>query len=294
MEKPQSPLDPIALGMYEKALSKDLSWHERLALAGQANYDFVEMSIDETEPRIQRLNWTTKERTNLQAACRETGVPIKSLSLSSHRSFPLGSEDKSTRQTALALFRKSIDLSADLGIRYILLSGADIYYEDSTEQTQALFLDGLEQGIRWAAQAGVMLALENWDIRIDSLTKVMRYVNHFNSPWLQAYADIGNLAYAGYDVLSELEVARGHIAAVHVKDTQLGQLRYVYPGEGIVPFVESFTKLAELNFQGSIVLELWTENFPDALVIATAGNKWIRAQMQKGWNAYLHKKDNNK
>ena len=224
------------------------------------------------------------------AACQDIGIPIQSLSLSAHRRFPLGSEDKPTRQISLDLFRKSIDLSAALGIRYILVSGADIYYENSTESTQALFVDGLELGIRWAAEAGVVLALENWDIQIDSLTKVMKYVNHFNSPWLQAYADIGNLAYAGYDVLEELEVARGHIAAVHVKDTLRGQLRYVYLGEGIVPFVESFTKLAELGYQGSVVLELWTEDFPDAVEIATAGNKWIRAQMEKGWNAYIEKK----
>ncbi len=37
------------LGIYEKALAKDLSWPERLVLAKSCGFDFVEMSVDETE-----------------------------------------------------------------------------------------------------------------------------------------------------------------------------------------------------------------------------------------------------
>jgi hexulose-6-phosphate isomerase len=36
------------LGIYEKALPKDLSWPERLVLAKSCGFDFVEMSVDET------------------------------------------------------------------------------------------------------------------------------------------------------------------------------------------------------------------------------------------------------
>ena len=121
---------------------------------------------------------------------------------------------------------------------------------------------------------------------LDSLTKVMNYVNYFNSPWFQAYVDIGNLAYAGYDVLTELDAARGHIAAVHVKDTLRGQLRYVSLGEGIVPFSKAFSRLAAIGFQGPIALELWTADLPNSLEIVTAGNAWIRARMAEGWRAY--------
>ena len=35
------------LGIYEKALAKDLSWPERLVLAKSCGFDFVEMSVDE-------------------------------------------------------------------------------------------------------------------------------------------------------------------------------------------------------------------------------------------------------
>ena len=39
------------LGIYEKALAKDLSWPERLVLAKSCGFDFVEMSVDETDER---------------------------------------------------------------------------------------------------------------------------------------------------------------------------------------------------------------------------------------------------
>jgi L-ribulose-5-phosphate 3-epimerase UlaE len=50
------------LGIYEKALPKDLSWPERLVLAKSCGFDFVEMSVDETDERLSRLEWSTTQR----------------------------------------------------------------------------------------------------------------------------------------------------------------------------------------------------------------------------------------
>ena len=44
------------LGIYEKALSKDLSWPERLVLAKSCGFDFVEMSVDETDERLSLIH----------------------------------------------------------------------------------------------------------------------------------------------------------------------------------------------------------------------------------------------
>jgi L-ribulose-5-phosphate 3-epimerase UlaE len=45
----------MPVGIYEKALPDAMSWEERLAAAGQAGYDFVEISIDESDERLSRL-----------------------------------------------------------------------------------------------------------------------------------------------------------------------------------------------------------------------------------------------
>ncbi len=284
-----SRLSALPFGLYEKALPQELEWEERLLQARSAGFDFLEMSIDDTDPRIARLEWGEKQRAVVRQAAANTGVPIRSLSLSAHRRFPLGSKDPSTRKRGREIFDRAIDLALDLDLRVMLLSGAENYYEERDEDSQALFLETMGAAFERASGAGLMLGLENWDIQIDSLTKVMDYVNHFNSPWYQAYADIGNLIYAGMsrqEMLDELETARGHIAALHVKDTLPGQLRYVKPGEGGVPFVEAFAKIAEIGYQGPVVLELWTEKFPNALDLVKEGFNFIKEKMQAGWQLY--------
>ncbi len=173
-----------------------------------------------------------------------------------------------------------------MGIRTVLIGGADDYYGESDQESQDWFLTNLGKGFEWASGAGVMLALENWDIQIDTLSKTMEYVRYFNSPWFQVYADFGNLIFTGVDVVSQLEEVKGHIAALHIKDTLPGQLRYVTPGEGEVPFVDAFTKLAQIGFQAPVVIELWTEEFPDAVEIVEEAGKFIRARMKDGWSRF--------
>ena len=48
-------LDQCPIGIYEKALPKSLTWEEKLIAAKLAGYDYVEISIDESDERLQRL-----------------------------------------------------------------------------------------------------------------------------------------------------------------------------------------------------------------------------------------------
>ena len=287
-----SSLDSIPVGLYEKALPKSLSWEERLIQTRKTGFDFLEISIDDTDERINRLEWTDQERKTIKNLVEKTGVKIQSLSLSAHRRFPLGSASAETRTRALDIFKKSIELAIELNVRTILLGGAEDYYQDVDQYSRDRFLENLGRGFELASGSGVMLALENWDIQINTLSRVMEYVHYFNSPWFQTYTDLGNLIFSGVDVVSQLEEVKGHIAALHVKDTLPGQLRYVSPGEGKVPFVDAFEKLAEIGFQAPVVLELWTEDYPNAVELVTDAGKYIRAQMEEGWKRYYAKQKN--
>ena len=279
-----SNLETIKVGLYEKALPKTLSWEERLNLTRETGFDFLEVSIDDTDERQARLDWTPAERKNIRGLVDKTGVKIQSLSLSGHRRYPLGSKSIETRTRALDIFKRSIELAVDLNARTVLLGGAEDYYDEIDQSTRDRFLENLGKGFEWASGAGVMLALENWDIQINTMPRVMEYVDYFDSPWFQTYTDLGNLIFAGVDVVSQLDYVKGHIAALHVKDTLPGQLRYVSPGKGKVPFVDAFEKLAEMGFQAPVVLELWTEDFPDAVEIVEEAGKFIRSKMEEGWN----------
>ena len=64
----------MPVGLYEKALPDAMSWEERLAAAGQAGYDFIEISIDESDERLSRLDWSASERAALRRSIANTGV----------------------------------------------------------------------------------------------------------------------------------------------------------------------------------------------------------------------------
>ena len=93
----------MPVGLYEKALPVELTWEERLAAAGRAGYDFVEISIDESDGRLSRLDWTSSERTALCQSIAATGVKIMTMCLSGHRKYPLGSHDPEIRQQGLEI-----------------------------------------------------------------------------------------------------------------------------------------------------------------------------------------------
>ena len=135
----------IPLGIYEKALPAGECWLERLRLAKKLGFDFVEMSVDETDARLARLDWHPEQRLALVAAIAETGVRVPSMCLSAHRRFPLGCEDDAVRNQGLEIMRKAIRFAQDTGIRVIQLAGYDVYYQQANDETRRRFRDGLRE-----------------------------------------------------------------------------------------------------------------------------------------------------
>ena len=52
-------------GIYEKAFDPKISWGERLKRAKSLGFDYVEISIDETDERLSRLDWTRAQKKEL-------------------------------------------------------------------------------------------------------------------------------------------------------------------------------------------------------------------------------------
>ncbi|WP_312926546.1 L-ribulose-5-phosphate 3-epimerase, partial [Pseudescherichia sp.] len=150
----------VPLGIYEKALPAGECWYERLTLAKTLGFDFVEMSIDETDARLARLSWSQEQRLALVKAVADTGVRVPSMCLSAHRRFPLGSEDDAVRTQGLEIMRRAIQLAQDVGIRVIQLAGYDVYYQQANDETRRRFRDGLKESVEMASRAQVTLAME--------------------------------------------------------------------------------------------------------------------------------------
>jgi L-ribulose-5-phosphate 3-epimerase len=263
----------MPVGLYEKALPASLSWEERLDAAGRAGYDFVEISIDESDDRLARLDWPATERAALRRAIDNSGVRIMTMCLSGHRKYPLGSHMLDLRRQGQDILYKAIEFAGDIGLRVVQVMGYDVFYESSDEQTRANFIDGLQRGARWAEQAGVMLGLENLDTPfVDGLSKALDILREVDSPWLHLYPDIGNLAAAGYYPPDELTLAKGRVLGIHVKDALPQVIRGVPFEEGIVPFRETFRALAQTGFWGLLGVEIWGQMHAGEDPVASVAN----------------------
>ncbi len=53
-------------------------------------------------------------------------------------------------------------------------------------------------------------------------------------------------------------------------------------GEGIVPFVDAFRKLAEMRYVGPVMLEMWNDDSPDSFQIIHDARQWVVARMVEG------------
>ena len=250
----------IPLGIYEKALPAGECWLERLQLAKTLGFDFVEMSVDETDDRLSRLDWSREQRLALVNAIVETGVRVPSMCLSAHRRFPLGSEDDAVRA----------------------LAGYDVYYQEANNETRRRFRDGLKESVEMASRAQVTLAMEIMDYPLmNSISKALGYAHYLNNPWFQLYPDIGNLSAWDNDVQMELQAGIGHIVAVHVKDTKPGVFKNVPFGEGVVDFERCFETLKQSGYCGPYLIEMWSETAEDPAAEVAKARDWVKARMTK-------------
>ena len=249
------------IGLYEKAMPGELSWREKLLTAKELGYDFVELSVDETDAKLARLDMTGEERLEILKIMNEVGVPFRSMCLSGHRKYPLGSANPATCARGMEIMEKAVQLAADLGIRIIQLAGYDVYYEDSTPETVARFGENLKKATMMAAKAGVMLSFEPMETEfMNTVGKAMKYVELVNSPYLGVYPDSGNLKNAavtyGTDVYEDIRSGAGHTVAMHLKETVPGKFREIHFGTGHVDFRKTIDTAWEIGVR-RFVTEMW-------------------------------------
>lgn len=276
-------------GIYEKAFDPKINWRERLDRAARLGFDYVEISIDETDERLARLDWSKEEKKKLLDTMWDSGVDIRSMCLSGHRRFPFGSADPAIRERAHDIMEKAIDFAAELGIRVIQLAGYDVYYEDSTADSVQRFAEGMQWAADRAGSAQVMLAMEIMDTPfMNSISKHLPYEKAINSPWYKVYPDLGNLsAWSENDPAAELEKGIGSIVGIHVKDTLSpkgdfpGQFKSVPFGAGCVDFSARFSQLERLGYTGPYMIEMWYQNGTDDVAQIAKAAKWLDEQYER-------------
>ncbi len=281
--------EDIKLGIYEKALPYGIEWDQRLAMAAKLGFHYVEISVDETDERLARLDWNLKERKDFSRSILNSPLTVPTMCLSGHRRFPLGSHEPEIRRQALEIMEKAIRFCVDTGVRTIQLAGYDVYYEQGDDDTRKWYLEGMQKSLEMAGREQVMLAMEVMDSPfMNSILKFINWKKILPSPWFTVYPDVGNLSAWGNDVLEELELGINQIVALHLKETlavteeHKGTFKEVPFGTGCVNFPAVFAKLRELNYCGPFLIEMWTEKSENPEKEIRDAREWIFERMREG------------
>lgn len=254
------------IGLYEKAIRNTLTWKEKLQCAKECGYDYLEISIDATEEKINRIYMDTEEKKEIMEAIFDTGIPIGSMSVSALTKYALGDPDQAVRSRGMEIAEKSIQLASALGVRTVMIPGYDIYYGESTIETKQYFLENIRKIAEIAEREGILVGFETMENNFMNTTgKAVQYVNMVDSAYLKIYPDAGNITNAAvanrHDVCEDLSLGKGKLIALHLKETKPDVYREVPFLTGHVEFERIINTAWELGVR-RYVTELWDVGQP--------------------------------
>lgn len=254
------------IGLYEKAMRNTLTWKEKLQCAKECGYDYLEISIDATEEKINRIYMDTEEKREIMEAIFDTGIPIGSMSVSALTKYALGDPDQAARDRGMEIAEKSIQLSSALGVRTVMIPGYDIYYGESTIETKRYFLENIRKIAEIAEREGILVGFETMENNFMNTTgKAVQYVNMVDSAYLKIYPDAGNITNAAvanrHDVCEDLSLGKGKLIALHLKETKPDVYREVPFLTGHVEFERIINTAWKLGVR-RYVTELWDVGQP--------------------------------
>ncbi|MDL2292954.1 L-ribulose-5-phosphate 3-epimerase [Acholeplasma sp. OttesenSCG-928-E16] len=276
------------LGVYEKAMPNNLSIEEKIMVAKKSGFDFLELSIDDSEDKLARLDMNKKQIEKLRNLMFKEDFYIQSICFSGHRKYPLGSQDKQTRKMSRLITEKAVDLAYKLGIRYIQIAGYDTFQTEENEESREYFIKNLKRVVEIASKKGVILAFETMENKfMDTTAKAMTFIKEINNPYLQLYPDIGNLTNSAFNYksneITDLRLGCGHIIAVHLKET----LPYVYRnlnyGEGHTNYIRFLTELTKQNVF-TYCAKFWDNGSPDYEERLEKSRQFLAKKIDDAWS----------
>ncbi len=279
--------DGITLGIYEKALvgnplQTSDQWCRFLDQVPAAGFSYLDISIDESPEREARLDWDQDMRRMVRGAVESVGTMIGGLCLSLHRRIGPSSADPAVRAHARRVMAQGLRLCHDLGIGVLQVAGYYCYYEDPNPDAERHYAQLLADAVPMAARLGVVMGIENVDgTDVTSVRKAMQFVREVDSPYLQVYPDLGNIAEQGLDPDIELAAGRGHMVALHAKDVRVGEPRRVDMGTGIVDWDHSFDLLKAQGWAGRMMIEMWNDDAPDSNERSSRAREFITEHLTK-------------
>lgn len=226
-------------------LPKNLSNADKFKLAKECGFDGIEGSpMDDLEAARK-----------LGILARQTGVPIHSIVYGGWGA-PFSDPDPKVIEKGMAGMEMALRSAKALGAETVLLVPAivteTVSYGDAYKRSQ----EHIRKLLPLAEQLEIIIAVENvWNKFLLSPLEFARYVDEFESPWLRAYFDVGNVIIYGYSQ-DWIRTLGKRIVKIHLKDFKRKGYQWTNLLEGDVNWKQVRLALSEVGYDGFVTTEL--------------------------------------
>jgi hexulose-6-phosphate isomerase len=246
-----SPAGGIKKSTLINMLPKDLPYAKRFALARESGFEAIEM---QTTPKDE-------EAAEIKEAAAAAGLRIHSVMNMDHWRLPLSSSDPDVVKRSVAGMETSMRNAKLWGADAVLLVPAVVdattAYKDAYQRSQKVIR---EQLLPMARDLKITIAVEEvWNKFLLSPMEFARYVDEFESPWLQAYFDVGNVVIYAFPQ-DWIRTLGARIVKIHLKDFTFdrrnGTFTWKAIGEGDIDWPEVRRALRDINYAGYVTTEV--------------------------------------
>ena len=235
-------------GVLLDMLPKKMSFAEKFMLAKKVGFDVVQAP---TTPNQQ----TAEE---IRLAADKAGIGIDSVMNMAHWEFPLSSSDPAAVEKSLDGMRTSLHNAKLWGSDVVLLVPAVVNPQTSYHDAWVRSQEQIRKLIPLAAELKVVIAIEEvWNKFLLSPLEMATYITEFESPWIKAWFDVGNVLLYGFPQ-DWIRTLGKSIVKLHAKDFKRKENSYAWVnlGDGDVDWPAVRQALADVGYNGSVTVEL--------------------------------------
>jgi len=245
--EPPSPL-AIKKGLVFDMLPEKPSYGDRFKLARDVGFEVVQVP---TEPDAGKAE-------DIKKAADSAGIRIDSVMNMDHWKYPLSSSDRAAVEKSLAGMRTSLHNAKLWRADVVLLVPAVVDAKTSYRDAWARSQKEIRTLIPLAEELKVVIGIEEvWNKFLLSPLEMAKYIDEFQSPWIKAWFDVGNVVLYGYPQ-DWIHTLGRRIVKVHLKDFKRKEDGYAWVnlGDGDVDWGAVRQAFADVGYSGSFITEL--------------------------------------
>ena len=247
-----APLFPPTLsikkGVWFEMLPAKLSISDRFKLARDVGFEVAQVPTQSDEGKVEEI----------KKAAGAANIRIDSVMNIEHWKYALSSSVRAVVEKSLSGMRTSLHNAKLWGSDAVLLVPGVVNPQTSYHDAWTRSQKEIRTLIPLAEELRVVIAIEEvWNKFLLSPLEMANYISEFQSPWIKAWFDVGNVLLYGYPQ-DWIHTLGKSIVKVHLKDFKRREDGYAWVnlGDGDVDWAAVRQAFADIGYSGSAVTEL--------------------------------------